>query len=222
MTEKTCSQCGASRPLALFRRWRGRKRSVHSVCNLCKPEKKLSAMTPKERINASAAGRPGAHILVVLQRNQREADHLRYSVRPQQVLSRHREKRRVAWREALGKRLFKEQDWVDGALASARAAHAAGLPEGHAWAEFFSAYREVLVDLRQRIAVKHLEPGPVRLRMGDADPASHVSRSTLLRLRLLYGACRPIPNRRMYRDPWCLVWGQDDPIDRAIPAHTAR
>lgn len=209
MTEKTCSKCGATRPLALFRRWRGRKRSVHSVCNVCKPDRKLSAMTPKERINAAAAGRPGAHIAVVLQMNQREADHLRYSVRPQQALSRHREARRVAWRDALGLRLAKEHDWVDGALASARVARAAGLPEGHAWAEFFEAYDAVLADLRQRVAVKHMEPGPVRLRLGDADPATHISRATLARLRMLYGECRPIPNRRMYRDPWCLSWGQE-------------
>lgn len=209
MTEKTCSQCGASRPLALFRRWRGRKRAMHSVCNVCKPDRNLSEMTPKQRINASAAGRPGAHIAVVLAMNQREADHLRYSVRPQKALAMHREARRVAWREALGGRLFKEQDWVDGALVSARAAAAAGLIEGHAWAAFFSAYREVLVDLRRRIAVKHLEPGPRKLRMGDADPASHVSRATLARLRMLYGECRPIPGRRLYRDPWCLTWGQE-------------
>lgn len=209
MTEKTCSECGARRALALFRRWRGNKRGLHSVCNVCKPEKNLSEMSAKERINAVAAGRPRAQLAVVLAMNQRDADHLRYSVRPQRALSQHREARRVAWREALGERLFNEQEWVDGALASALAAHAAGIPEGHAWAEFFSAYREVLVDLRQRIAVKHLEPGPRKLRMGDADPATHVSRSTLMRLRLLYGACRPIPGRKMYRDPWCLSWGQE-------------
>lgn len=203
---QTCPECGVSRPLSLFRRWRGRKRSLLRVCRVCKPDRRLSEMSPKERINAAAAGRPGAHVAVVLAMNQREADHLRYSVRPQQALAQHRRARRVAWRDALGERLAKEHAWVVRCLGAVCAARAAGLPEAHAWAEFFSAYRGVLADMRQRIALKHVEPGPRRLLVDEVAPASHVSRSTLLRLRLLYSACRPFPGRRLYRDPWFLEW----------------
>jgi hypothetical protein len=209
MTEKTCSRCGETRTLHFFRRWKGRKRAVHAVCSVCQPEKKISEMTPKERVNASAAGRPRAHIAVVLAMNQREADKLRYTIRPQQALSQHRATRRAAWRDTLGKRLVDEHAWATSALASARRACADGLPEGPAWAAFFSAYADVLMGIRQTIAMKHYEPGPRKLTMDEADPASHIpnAAATLNRLRLLYGACRPIPGRRTYRDPWFLTWG---------------
>lgn len=206
MTEKACSRCKKTQPLHAFRRWRGRKRAMHSVCSTCEPEKNLSQMSPKARINASAAGRPGAHIAVVLGMNQREADHLRYSVRPERALRQHRATRREAWKP-LHDRVHKEHEWARRALASAQAA---GEP-GAAWAAFFSAYVVVLADLRARYAVKHLEPGPRKITMDDHDPATHITRALLARLRMLYGECRPIPGRRMYRDPWCLSWGQSDP-----------
>lgn len=209
MTEKTCSRCGETRTLHFFRRWRGPKRIVHAVCSVCEPEKNLSEMTPKERVNASAAGRPRAHIAVVLAMNQREADKLRYTTRPQKALSQHRATRKAAWRETLGKRLAYEYAWATQAHASAQRSCDEGLPEGPAWAAFFEAYADVLKGIRERIAVKHYEPGPRKLTMEEADPATHIpnAASTLHRLRLLYGECRPIQGRRTYRDPWFLSWG---------------
>ena len=197
MENRTCPQCKALRPLHDFRRWRGPKRSLHTVCNQCQPERNLADMTPKERINASAVGRPRAHIALVLAMNEREAAHLRYSRRPAIALAQHRETRRVAWYETLGRRLAEEHRWARMSLARARRTDADD------WAAFFDAYAEVLQKMRTDISMKHYEPGPRKLTMEEANPTTHINPHTLQTLRLLYGDCR---TPKSYRQPWFVEW----------------
>ena len=224
-TARACPQCGAMRLIKDFRRWRGGKRVLHDVCNACDPERALSEMTPKQRMRAVEADRPRARLVMVENMNdaERQAHRLATS---RERLAYHAKERRKAWREGIGARVADEHEWAQRALGVAE--RMAGVVDGYspampnrrlaapqagawaAWVEFFRSYVQVLRLMRERIDVLAKQKyAPIRPTAEQCDPCTYADASTRTSLRLLYGACRPIPGRKMYRDPWCLSWGQE-------------
>jgi hypothetical protein len=190
-----------------FRRWRGGKRVLHDVCNACDPEKALSEMTPKQRMRAVEADRPRARLVMVENMNDAEQMERRHAT-SRERLAYHAKERRKAWREGIGARVADEHEWAQRALSVAE--RMAGVGAWAAWVEFFRSYVQVLRLMRERIDVLAKQKyAPVKPTPEQCDPCYYADASTRASLRLLYGACRPIPGRKMYRDPWCLSWGQE-------------
>jgi hypothetical protein len=210
-TLRSCPRCKQEKRLYLFRRWRGTKRILHDTCNACDPEKRLSEMTADERLRAADADRPGVRLLVVQQMNQRERDHVRFSVRPERAMQQRRKARRAAWNAAITQRVRDEMEW---AARCQRTAEGYPPEYGPAWVAFFQTYTETLRSLLDTLNAKvYLSGTPIKPTMEDCDPAKHpLPRSAapdLITLRRLYAACTPMPGRRLFRDPWCLTWGED-------------
>lgn len=224
-TTRACPQCGVLRLLKDYRRWRGGQRVLHALCNTCDPEKRFSEMTPTQRMRAVDADRPGARLLVIENMNDAEQMARRHAT-SRERLAYHAKERRKAWREAIGKRVADEHAWALRALSVAE--RMAGVVDGYspvmpnsrlaaphagawaAWVEFFRSYAQVLRLMRERIDVLAKKKyAPVKPTPEQCDPCYYADASTRASLRRLYSACRPIPNRRMYRDPWCLSWGQE-------------
>jgi len=230
-TLRTCPACGVPMRLNHFRRWAstpaGDKRMLHDVCNACEPERTLSEMTPEQRLRAVDADHPRARLLVV--ENMTDAERARALTsqkgrKRSQLLARHGQERRRAWREAIGARVSAEHEWATRTLESMRlAALGAGpvrstapsalqtqaLAQTYAlaWQEFFTAYVQVLKLMKTRIhALSTKAYSPVKPTPEQVDPRYYADANTRASLRRLYGACRPLPNRRLMRDPWCLSW----------------
>lgn len=207
-TTRACPQCGVLRLLKDYRRWRGGQRVLHALCNTCDPEKRFSEMTPTQRMRAVDADRPGARLLVIENMNDAEQMARRHAT-SRERLAYHAKERRKAWREAIGARVADEHAWALRALASAEQVR---FLERNAenWVEFFRSYAQVMRLMRERIDVLAKKKyAPVKPTPEQCDPCYYADASTRASLRRLYSACRPIPNRRMYRDPWCLSWGQE-------------
>lgn len=208
-TARACPQCGVMRLIKDFRRWRGSKRVLHDVCNTCEPDRKLSEMTPEQRLRAVEADRPRARLFVVEAMNDAEQMARRHAT-SRERLAYHAKERRRAWREAIGERLAREHDWAKASLWRARTLSAQGFAQGAAWEEFFLSYEQVLRLMRERIEVLSKKKyAPIKPTMEQCDPCHYADASTRASLRRMYSACRPIPGRRLYRDPWCLTWGQE-------------
>jgi hypothetical protein len=190
-----------------FRRWRGGKRVLHDVCNACDPERRISELSPAQRMRAVDADRPRARLLVVENMNDAEREKRRQAT-SRERLAYHAKERRKAWREGIGARVADEHEWAQRALGVAE--RMAGVGAWAAWVEFFRSYVQVLRLMRERIDVLAKQKyAPIRPTPEQCDPCTYADASTRTSLRLLYSACRPIPGRKMYRDPWCLSWGQE-------------
>jgi hypothetical protein len=190
-----------------FRRWRGGKRVLHDVCNACDPERRISELSPAQRMRAVDADRPRARLLVVENMNDAEREKRRQAT-SRERLAYHAKERRKAWREGIGARVADEHEWAQRALGVAE--RMAGVGAWAAWVEFFRSYVQVLRLMRERIDVLAKQKyAPIRPTPEQCDPCTYADAATRTSLRLLYSACRPIPGRKMYRDPWCLSWGQE-------------
>lgn len=233
-TLRVCPSCGVRLHLHHFRRWAstpaGDKRILHDKCNTCEPERPLSEMTPKQRMRAVNADRPRARLLVVEGMNDAEQARTRERIRSAK-LNNHAAQRRLAWREAIGNQVSAEHDWAKRLLESFRATAmgTARPPSGAfkmlatalqrqrlaqeyavAWVAFFTAYVQVLDRMRDTIhALSRQKYAPLRPTPEQSDPTHYADATTRTSLRLLYSACRPLPDRRLARDPWCLSWGQE-------------
>jgi hypothetical protein len=184
-------------------------------------------MTPEQRMRAVEADRPRARLVVVENMNDAERARALTSLKGRkrgELLARHAQERRRAWREAIGARVSAEHEWATRTLESMRlAALGAGpvrstappalqtqeLVQAYAqsWVEFFTAYVQVLKLMKTRIHTLSTKAySPVKPTPEQADPRHYADANTRASLRRLYGACRPLPNRRLMRDPWCLSW----------------
>jgi hypothetical protein len=234
-TLRVCPVCGVSLRLHHFRRWAstpaGDKRILHDACNACDPERKLSEMTPAQRLRAVEADHPRARLLVV--ENMNDAQHDAFKERKRsETLARHAQERRRAWRDAVGARVSAEREWARRTLESMRLAAKgdARPPSGAlatlatalerqrltreyavAWVEFFTAYVQVLDKMHDTIhALSRQKYAPVKPTPQQATPLHYTTPTTVASLRRLFGDCRPLPDRRLMRDPWCLSWGQGE------------
>ena len=233
-TLRVCPSCGVHLRLHHFRRWlstpAGDKRILHDTCNACDPERPLSAMTPRQRLRAVDADRPLARLPAVERMNDAEQAQTRERLRSAKLNS-NAAQRRLAWREAIGNQVSAEHDWATRLLESFRATAMgkARPPSGAfmtlatalqrqrlaqeyavAWVAFFTAYVQVLAKMRDTIhTLSRQKYAPLRPTPEQSDPTHYADATTRTSLRLLYGACRPLPDRRLARDPWCLSWGQE-------------
>lgn len=233
-TLRTCPVCRVQMRLNHFRRWvstpAGDKRMLHDACNTCDPERTLSEMTPTQRLRAVEADHPRARLMVVENMNDAERSRALTSLKGRkrgELLARHAQERRRAWREAIGARVSAEHEWATRTLESMRlAALGAGpvrstapsalqsqeLAQTYAqsWVEFFTAYVQVLKLMKTRIhTLSNKAYSPIRPTPEQSLPDHYADANTRTSLRLLYGACKPLPGRRLMRDPWCLSWGQE-------------
>lgn len=205
ITQRECPLCREHRPLVDFRRMAGSKRVLHRICNVCDPEKKLSEMTPAQRLRAMENKYPRALAHIVERMNERD----QAAARAGQSLAaarRHQSIRSKAWHEALLTPLSRELAWAQDALRSAQ-----GADSRYGWAAFFEGYVSVLKDaqrqaLQQLKARQHRVAAPVLPPPEDVDIHTYVFPESIAALRKAYAVCKPIPGRRMYRDPWCLSW----------------
>jgi hypothetical protein len=197
-TYADCPSCGGRFRLVHFRKWWGTKRILREVCISCEPDKRLSDMTPDERVRAAEAGRPRANVLLVKQMNEREHAYLNQVKRSGQALRRRQSERLAAWKRALLSELTKERAWAKKNSID---------PMSEEWGDFFDAYVRALDAALARARAKAnqrgaaIEPTPV-----ESDPATWVYAETRDKLRSLYSRCPVVRGRRLYRDPAFLTW----------------
>lgn len=198
MFDRQCPVCGERKHPRFFRRWRGTKRILHADCNKC-GERTLSAMSPVQRDLAVQEGRINVSPLVLKRLDERDANIRRAKIAGAQRAV-HAGRRKRQWERALGTRLRQERDWARRNLAN--------LPDSAVgWADFFSAYINVLTDMIARLVAKYNRVGTATMPTPkEAHPMAYVFNETLTTLRHLYSQCVPIPHRRLFRDPWCLEW----------------
>jgi hypothetical protein len=194
ITLAVCPGCDRALRLHEFRKWWGSKRLLRTLCISCEPEKALEDMTPWERERAVDNQRPYATPMRVARLNEAEVQAERRR-RSTGATRRHSQARTQAWAPVL-RVLRAERAWCQKNLLS---------PASPAWAAFFSAYETALADaLRKAMARK------AGTRSTTEVPEAHtfLYPETYRNLRALYGQCRPMPGRRLYRDPLCLAWSE--------------
>lgn len=207
-TTMQCPGCMNARPLHEFRRWAGSKRMLHEVCNVCIPDKRLSEMTPAERLDALDTDNlsvRGLRKTVVEQMNAKEL-HLRRSKLRSSALKRHGHERRVNWAQALFTKINKELDWVRRTGTSQRALNS---PQ---WQAFLEAYRAVLKEFNRLALIRAKRPAaPLKPTMEDTDPATYIRPETVTKLHALFSACADTVKGTRLKDPWFLEWKKEKP-----------
>lgn len=228
-TFRVCPMCGRRMRLVNFRRWEvaTNKSMLHEVCNDCDPTPNLSEMTPDQRQRALRAGVANPSMV----ERMNEAHQVRRSqVASLRTTQRHWGARTRAWQAAILTQLGKELAWARDNLRSTERTHKAlaklkpqdadynpdALGRMATWMDFFDAYANVLNDLRcrckarlsvrQRSKVSPIQPAP-----RDVDPMTYIYPETIASLRHRYAGCKPLPKRRLFRDPWFLEWGRPQP-----------
>lgn len=191
-----CPGCGRTLRLHEFRKWWGGKRTLRTLCLQCEPEKSLAAMTPEERITALDNQRPYVTPMRVARLNEAEAVDQRVR-RVKSATLRHKAQRTRNWAPVL-RALQAEHTWAQ---------QHAQFPGSPAWGEFFEAYAAALSDAIRRVRTISTGTGRLTPLPEQAEPMHWLHEVTVNSLRRLYGACAPIPGRRLYRDPMFLANG---------------
>lgn len=195
ITLAVCPGCDRALRLHEFRKWWGRKRLLRTLCIACEPERSLEDMTPEERERAVDNQRAYATPMRVARLNEAEVQAERRR-RSSGAKRRHSLARTQAWAPTL-RVLRAERAWCQKNLL---------VPASPAWAAFFAAYSTALSDaLRKAMVAKRQSSSTTTV----PQPRAFLYPETYRRLRELYGQCRPLPGRRMYRDPLCLSWGEE-------------
>ena len=196
--DHACPGCGRLLPLQAFRKWWGAKRALRLLCVKCEPERSLERMSPEERTRAVDQQRPYATPMRVVHMNAREADAERRR-RSTAAKRRHSRERTQAWAPVM-RALEDEREWCRRALLTLRGS-ADPPPGGPAWAAFFAAYETALTEaLRLARIARNNRAQPRHDELREPIHA-YLYPATCSTLRALYGNCRPIPGRRLYRDP---------------------
>lgn len=202
--KKRCTSCREELSPALFRRWRGDKIATHSVCNRCAPPRKLTDMTPKQRLNAMARGLPYATPTLVMQMNEREKQRFHREVLAQHKYAHNQALRRANWNAAITDAVRKELRWarrVNGTSVS----HNFGESFSPGYTpSFFHEYSTLLKRMVDILSRKPLIKGaPLKPTMEEANPATYIPTHTKLNLLALYAEERPITRRTPAILAWC-------------------
>lgn len=205
-TTRQCPACMHARPLHQFRRWAAGKRVLHEVCNICIPDKRLSEMTPAQRIDALDTDKlsvKGLRSIVVEQMNAREL-HLRRSKLRSSALKRHGHERRHHWSAAIFTKINRELEWIRRTRSTQRAL------DSPQWQEFLTAYAAVLKEFNRLALVRYKRrAAPLKPTMEDANPLTYIFPETLTKLHALYAACAPYLFRRKVHTPWFIDWKEE-------------
>lgn len=192
-TLRCCVKCKQNKRMAAFRYWdstpAGDKRLLHDECAAC-GRKKLSQMSPAEREMLVARDLPGGpHPLVVQTMNQRERDHVRFSVRRDRATYQYRDARRKAWNEALRTPLRQEKARVDDILARDKR-DALSEPLTSEWRTFLTQYQSILAHIIQQTEGAHLKHNaPIKPTVEEANPLTYITPTDMRSLRVAYSQC---------------------------------
>lgn len=222
---RVCPECTAERPLNDFRRWRGAHRVLHEVCNVCRPERKLSEMNDREREAAIALRKPEMH---AIERAQRAVDYRR-KVNAGDAMRRTTHLRKLErirnWNEAIGDAVREEletatrkrdaylnmaADYRDPnpAQRPSPAKSAAnvrfGIWAADSWVPFYSLYVEILTRIKEEIKHRaHKMGAPIKPTEEESKLETYITPQEMIELKDLYSKGEVIPGIRS-RIPWVI------------------
>ena len=222
---RVCPECTAERPLNDFRRWRGAHRVLHEVCNVCRPERKLSEMNDREREAAIALRKPEMH---AIERAQRAVDYRR-KVNAGDAMRRTTHLRKLErirnWNEAIGDAVREEletaarkrdaylnmaADYRDPnpAQRPSPAKSAAnvrfGIWAADSWVPFYSLYVEILTRIKEEIKHRAHKLGtPIKPTEEESKLETYITPQEMIELKDLYSKGEVIPGIRS-RIPWVI------------------
>lgn len=208
-TIQHCPVCKAGRRLVDFRRWNGRHRTLHAVCNICDPPTSIFKMNPDQRDRALAKG-----VSTVREHRLREYDerikrqgHMQISVKAHARLN---QSRRRNWMALILTPLREEHRWAR--------RHAKRLKESQHdlsnWERFFTLYAETLGRMRRRahdklVATTLKKPDDVASivpTLAQTIPLTYLQADEWAWLKMAYIECERARKGRGYRDPWMIFW----------------
>lgn len=196
-----CSACGSTRHVSKFRRWRGTKWHLGTVCLHCKPEKKAHAhrsLTGEDLRLLVKYGRANPVLVAQIKEERRQRQFKERTAA--KAVTRARRIRRVNWEPVM--------DVLRDELAYARRkvskpGQMSDIPQ---WSEFWVEYVEVLESMVAKVTLHILTPGmPLKPTMEQTNPAHWITEAEFFRLRNLYSVCTPIPGVR-FRSPAFSGW----------------
>lgn len=222
---RVCPECTAERPLNDFRRWRGAHRVLHEVCNVCRPERKLSEMNDREREAAIALRKPEMH---AIERAQRAVDYRR-KVNAGDAMRRTTHIRKLErirnWNAAIGDAVREEletatrkrdaylnmaADYRDPnpAQRPSPAKSAAnvrfGIWAADSWVPFYSLYVEILTRIKEEIKHRaHTLGAPIKPTEEESKLETYITPQEMIELKDLYSKGEVIPGIRS-RIPWVI------------------
>lgn len=222
---RVCPECTAERPLNDFRRWRGAHRVLHEVCNVCRPERKLSEMNDREREATISLRRPAMH---AIERAQRAVDYRR-KVNAGDAMRRTTHRRKLerirnwnaavadAVREELETAIRKRDAYLhmaadyrdpNPAQPPSRAKSAAnvrfGIWAADSWIPFYSLYVSILSRVRDEIKHRaHILGAPIKPTEEETKLETYITPQEMIELKDLYSKGEVIPGLRS-RIPWVI------------------
>lgn len=225
IASRVCPACTTERPLPQFRRWRGAHRVLHEVCNVCRPERKLSEMNDREREAAIALRKPEMH---AIERAKRAVEYRR-RVNAGDAMRRTTHMRKLErirnWNAAIGNALRDEYDTAvrkrdaylnmaadyrnpNPAQRPSPAKSAAnvrfGIWAADTWIPFYSMYVEILARVREEIKHRaHKMGAPIKPTEEETKLETYITPAELIELKDLYSKGEVIPGVRS-RIPWVI------------------
>lgn len=225
LASRVCPECTADRPLKDFRRWHGAYRTLHEVCNVCRPERKLSDMNEREREATIALRKPS---IEAIERAQRAADYRkRLMVGDAMRRTNHiRKLERIRnWNEAIGDAVREElitatrkrDDFINMAadyhnpnakapLSRAVAASRVrfGCWAADSWIPFYSLYVEILTRVKGEIKHRaHTRGALIKPTEEETKLETYITPEEMIELKDRYSRGTVIPGIRS-RTPWII------------------
>lgn len=228
IASRVCPECTAERPLKDFRRWHGAHRTLHEVCNVCRPEKKLNEMSDREREAAIALRQPERY---ARERAERAAQY-RKKLRAGDAMRRTTHIRKLErirnWNAAIGDAVREELETAirkrdayqnlsavyndpNPKYPPSRAQVAARMRFGcwaaDTWLPFYSLYVEILTRVKDVIKSKaHTLGAPIKPTEEETKLETYITPEEIIELKDRYSKGAVIPGVR-HRIPW-VVNGQ--------------
>ncbi len=225
IASRVCPECAAERPLRDFRRWHGAYRVLHEVCNVCRPERKLSEMSDRERTD----------VINLRQLSYRAIERINRSVEYRKRLSRSDAMRRSThmrkldrirnWNAAIGDAVREELETANRKRDSyrnmaslyndpnpkihlSRAQTAARLRHGawaaDTWIPFYTRYAEILERVRDQIKYRaNIVGNSITPTEEETKLETYITPEEILELKNLYTQGTVIPGVR-HRIPWVI------------------
>lgn len=223
---RVCPECTVERPLQQFRRWHGAHRTLHAVCNVCRPERKLSDMTERERADVIALRKPAMH---AIERAQRAVEY-RKRVMVGDAMRRTNHIRKLErirnWNEAVGHALREElntatrkrDEYMQMAAeyhnpnpsqrpspAKSAARVRFGCWAADSWVPFYIRYVEILTRIKNEVQRRaHTRGALIKPTEEETKLETYITPTELLELRDLYSRGSVIPGIRS-RTPWVIA-----------------
>jgi hypothetical protein len=222
LTTQTCPVCKTERRLVAFRRWNGRHRALHVVCNVCDPPASILDMSAQRRANMLAKGvsTMREHRLEARDARVKRQGHMKISV---QAVRRLDQARRRNWMSLLLTPLREEHRW---ARRHAQRLKAVRILTEHSpptkRERFFELYAQTLARMRRRAhdaltintnintrsaRPAHSHSASVLPTLAQRTPLTYLDAQEWVDIKQAYADCERTLKGRGYRDPWMIFWG---------------